>query len=119
MSTEQLGERGPFPVPGGDTLPFPQPTVGQPPYGSVVVVLNVHGVAQAFGPYSEEEAHEIGDFTCNLLPTWVFHLDQHESARYGWGESDKPVHVADRPTRPRRWPIKDAADFGSTTAVPR
>jgi hypothetical protein len=52
--------------------------------GHVVLVLNAHGVVEAFGPYPDEkEAHDVADFTSHLVPTWLASLDEGTLERYG------------------------------------
>lgn len=75
---------------------------------SVVIVLNAHGVAEAFGPYGEEEIYEVAEFVSRLVPTWVAHL--HEADHDGVGalqrlgadgvHADEPRRLSPHPTRP-------------------
>lgn len=49
----------------------------------VVIVVNVHGVVEAFGPYDDDEAHEVASFACRLVPTWRVTLAENEMGDRG------------------------------------
>lgn len=101
-------------VPGGDTYPLGDCTLPDDiePRGFVVVCLNRYGVAEAFGPYGEQEANDVADFACHLVPTWVFDLDDMQQ-RYGQQDAQcaLPQHYTERPIWQRVWPeVKHATD---------
>lgn len=67
--------------------------------GTVVVAINAHGVAVAYGPYSEMDAHDIATFLAPVcLGAWVFVLDEHGQARYFGPQS--PAKAVLRPASP-------------------
>lgn len=78
-------------------IPEPIPVEpGDENIGTVVVVINGHGVAVAYGPYAEMEAHALAEFLVPVcLATWCFVLDEHDQQRYG--EMDLRLRESPRP----------------------
>lgn len=69
--------------------------------GQVVVCINLHGVAEAFGPFFDNsEAHDVADFAAHLVPTWLFDLDESDVYRYGFVEVEEPKRRTHRLSDP-------------------
>lgn len=64
--------------------------------GYIVVCINRYGVACAFGPYGEAEAHVIASFAERLVPTWMVNMYDKVLERYGMDSTGSYVELPEK-----------------------